>query len=222
MASGRGPGRPRGAQQDPAARREALLQAAEGAIREHGPDVSMEQIAERAGVAKATLYDNFDGKAGLTQALIDRFGLRLLERFAQSLSRSLTAEQVLAEGIDAFVGFIEADPEIYRFVVRHHEGDALIAEITAPIGALIRAIPGPIQADETTASLLAHAILGTIISATNAWSQTRQPPRADFVRLLTSYVWSGIVGAGLEPDDRPVDLRVVSELIAAAQGGAPT
>ena len=70
MANGsRRPGRPRGATLDPEVRRAAILSAAEDAIRQHGPDVSMEQIAERAGVSKATLYDNFDGKAGLTQAL---------------------------------------------------------------------------------------------------------------------------------------------------------
>ncbi len=35
-------------------------------------------------------------------------------------------------GIAIFVGFIETDPEIYRFVVRHAEGDALLEEIAEP------------------------------------------------------------------------------------------
>ena len=53
----RKPGRPKGATRDPQERRSDLLAAAERAIRRHGPGVSMEQIADEAGVAKATLYD---------------------------------------------------------------------------------------------------------------------------------------------------------------------
>src|SRR4051812_33024253 len=83
----RRPGRPRGAQQDPAERRASLLTAAEGAIAEHGAGASMEQIAAAAGVSKATLYDNFDGKAGLNLALLDRYGTRVLQTFAVGLQQ---------------------------------------------------------------------------------------------------------------------------------------
>ena len=103
--SARRPGRPRGAQQDPAERRANLLSAAEAAIREHGPDASMEQIAERADVSKATLYDNFDGKAGLTEALLERYGLRLMATFAEAIGRPLRARQVVTGGLAIFVRF---------------------------------------------------------------------------------------------------------------------
>ncbi len=207
--SGRRPGRPRGAQQDPAERRANLLSAAEEAIREHGPDVSMEQIAERADVSKATLYDNFDGKAGLTEALLERYGLRLMGTFAEAIGRPLRARQVVTGGLGIFVRFIAEDPQIYRFIVRHADGDALSDEITKPIAALLRSV-GVVEPEG-----LAHATLGAVISATEWWSRQGQPDLETFLEQLTAYVWGALQASGVADDDQPVDLAAVAEAIGA-------
>jgi AcrR family transcriptional regulator len=217
MTSRRGPGRPKGAPQDPAERRASLLAGAEAAIRDHGPAVSMEQLADRAGVSKATLYDNFDGKAGLTEALLERYGLRLLGTLAESLDRDRTAEEAVRTGIGIFVAFIDADPEIYRFIVRHAEGDALLEEIAAPIAALIASVLERQGDDPARAEALAQATLGTVITTTDWWSHRRDPPSARFVELLGDFVWSGLVGSGIEPSDEPVDLAAVARAIAEAR-----
>lgn len=217
MAAGtRPPGRPRGAGRDPQARRAALLEAAEAAIRHHGPDVSMEQIAERAEVSKATLYDNFDGKAGLTELLLERYGSRLLGTFAASLDQPRTAQEVVHGGIATFVRFIETDPEIYRFVVRHADGDALLEEIAAPIAALVRSVLEGQGDDASGADALAHATLGAIFTATDWWSRRRTPRRGEFVDQLAAFVWAGFVGSGIRPSDRPVDVAAVARAIAEA------
>jgi AcrR family transcriptional regulator len=211
----RRPGRPRGAQQDPAARRAALLDAAELAIAEHGVLVSMEQIAERAGVSKATLYDNFDGKAGLSDAILERYGARLLGAFAENLGAPQSARQVVRNGIETFVDLIETDPELYRFVVRNSDGDALLAEITSPIGALLRSV---LEADgDEGADALAHATLGAIVTATDWWCRHRDLDHARFVDLLDGFVWSALAGSGIPASDAPVDLAAVAEAIATAQ-----
>jgi AcrR family transcriptional regulator len=211
VSSGRRPGRPRGPQQDPAERRAALLTAAESAIRDHGLDVSMEQIAERAGVSKATLYDNFDGKAGLTQALLERYGVRLLQGFAAAIDRPLTPRQVVAEGMDIFVRFIDADPQLYRFIVRHADGQLLLAEITAPIGALLHSI------DVDHPDALAHAVLGTIVTATDWWSHQRTPSAAEFVAVLTDFVWGGLAAVGVEDRAEPIDLAALAGALASVR-----
>ncbi|MBX3287543.1 MAG: TetR/AcrR family transcriptional regulator, partial [Actinobacteria bacterium] len=211
MATGsRPPGRPRGASRDPEARRAALLAAAEEAIRQHGPGVSMEQIAERAQVSKATLYDNFDGKAGLTELLLERYGSRLLATIGAGLDQPLTAEQVVRGGIATFVRFIETDPEIYRFVVRHADGDALLEEIAAPVAALVRSVLEGQGDDASGADGLAHATLGAIFTATDWWSRRRTPRRSVFVDQLAAFVWAGFVGSGIRPSDEPVDLAAVA------------
>lgn len=208
--SGRRPGRPRGAQQDPAERRANLLTAAEAAIRDHGPDVSMEQIAERADVSKATLYDNFDGKAGLTDALLQRYGLRLMATFGEAIGRPLRARQVVTGGLGIFVRFIAEDPQVYRFIVRHADGDALSDEITRPIAALLQSV-GVAEPEG-----LAHATLGAVISATEWWSRRREPELEVFLEQLTAYVWGALEASGVADSDEPVDLAAVAEAIGVA------
>jgi AcrR family transcriptional regulator len=57
---------------DAAARREALIRAAAACFRESGYLVPLEQIAERAGVGRGTLYRNFPDRAALGLAVFER------------------------------------------------------------------------------------------------------------------------------------------------------
>jgi AcrR family transcriptional regulator len=52
-------------------KRRAILDAAREAFREGGYGVSMDQIAQRAGVAKQTVYNHFHSKSDLVHALVD-------------------------------------------------------------------------------------------------------------------------------------------------------
>lgn len=209
----RRPGRPAGVQPSPAERLELLLDAAEAAIAEHGATVSMEQIAERAEVSKATLYDNFDGKAGLTAALVDRAGRRLMEAYGAGLSGSITAEQVVRVGIKVFVRHIEAHAEVYRFVVRNSEDETLVDEIASPVGGLIASVLDGAGVD-ARADALAFATLGSIFTATDRWCREQRPSRKQFEVLLADFVWGGLVAAGVQAGDQPVDLTAVARAIA--------
>lgn len=57
---------------DARARREALLTAGEQCFREQGFNVPLEQIADRAGVGRGTLYRNFKDRMALALAIFDR------------------------------------------------------------------------------------------------------------------------------------------------------
>lgn len=216
----RRPGRPRGVQQDPVERRAALLTAAEAAIAAHGPQVSMEQIAAEAGVSKATLYDNFEGKAGLTEALLERYGLRVLDELAAGMAVAVGARQVVRNGIEIFVRAIESQPEAYRFIVLHADGGAVLADVAAPVAALIRSELVRQDRDPEGADALAFATLGAVFTAAEWWGGTQQPARAAFVELLVNYVWAGFEAAGIKDSDEPVDLEVVAAAIAQAKAQA--
>ena len=62
--------RPRGRPKDDS-KRVALLDAARALFLSRGPEVTMEEIAATAGVAKATLYAKFTDKESLVEA-VDR------------------------------------------------------------------------------------------------------------------------------------------------------
>lgn len=61
-------------------RRNALIDAAIELFRTQGPEVTLDRVAERAGVGIATLYRNFADKDALAIACIERMGIAFLER----------------------------------------------------------------------------------------------------------------------------------------------
>src|SRR5260370_27845212 len=55
--------------------RSSILAAARELVSEHGPDSSVGKVAERAGVSRITIYNQFGSKAGLLAALSTEAGL---------------------------------------------------------------------------------------------------------------------------------------------------
>ncbi|MGW2843312.1 TetR/AcrR family transcriptional regulator [Streptomyces sp. NPDC001493] len=65
-------GKPRGERADAARNRELLLQTARELIAEQGTQkVTMDALAERAGLGKGTVFRRFGTRAGIFQALLD-------------------------------------------------------------------------------------------------------------------------------------------------------
>jgi AcrR family transcriptional regulator len=97
------------------ARRQAILDAAIAVFAERGfPAATMDEIAERAGLGKGTLYNYFDDKRHLLEAACDEANdglVALAERFfADAARRGAPARAV-------FHGFIAA---LTSFFLTHH------------------------------------------------------------------------------------------------------
>ena len=180
----------------------------------------MDQVAEEAGVAKATLYDNFDGKPGLTEALLDHYGSQLLGQMSLGLDRPRSGRDLVRGGIVIFVRFIESDPEIYRFIAGNAGETSIVEETATPIGAMIAGFLEAADADPAPAEPVAHALLGAVFVASEWWAERRSMPRAQFVDFLVEFVWSGLVGIGVADDDRPLDLTLLTRTLAEETGSA--
>ncbi|WP_421118420.1 hypothetical protein ACE2AJ_13620 [Aquihabitans daechungensis] len=142
----------------------------------------------------------------------------MLGRFAVGLDQPLTAQQVVRGGIEIFVRLIEAQPETYRFIVLNADGGAVLADVAAPITALVRSELTRQGLDARASEALAHATLGTVFTATEWWCSHRDLPRDAFVDLLVGYVWAGLTTSGLQASDEAVDLTAVATAIADAIG----
>lgn len=210
----RKPGRPKGATRDPQERRSDLLAAAERAIRRYGPGVSMEQIADEAGVSKATLYDNFDGKHGLTDALLERYGARVLSTIAAGLDHPRTPHDVLRGGIEVFVAVIERELDLYRFVLAENGSRTMLDESAPAVTALLGSLLRQAGVDSGGAEAMARAVLGGIFAAAEWWSEHQTMSRSDFVDYLDHLLWPGLAATGIDRLTEPVDLAHISRLIA--------
>jgi len=113
-------GRRRAAYLGPERRRPLVLDAALGLFAQRGyEDVSMNQIADAAGVTKPVLYDCFASKDELFGALLDRE----LERISLDLLASTdlpaglaTGEAMVAESLKRFLSGVRSHPDSYRVV----------------------------------------------------------------------------------------------------------
>src|SRR4051812_42630239 len=78
------------------------------------PDLSMEAVAERADVARLTIYYQFKSRRGLLEALYDHLAQRgNMHRMAE-IFRAADAPQAIEQLVRTFVGFWATDPIVMR------------------------------------------------------------------------------------------------------------
>ncbi|MEV7737873.1 MULTISPECIES: TetR/AcrR family transcriptional regulator [Streptomyces] len=88
---------PRPLRADAARNRTRIMTAAHEQITEHGPEVSMEQIAAAAGVAVGTLYKHFPNKSDLVTAVVATSFETLADDAEECLQRESQGSPAMAE-----------------------------------------------------------------------------------------------------------------------------
>ena len=208
-----------------AERRQELLDAAVVTIRRDGAGVSMEDIAHEAGITKPILYANFGDKAGLADAMAKRFTRDLIARFGEVWATSDDTRERVRLAIEAWVAFIESDPHIYRFLSegsfgagRRLEDRRLVSDVGVVVARALGEWLREQGADSGPAEPWAYGVLGMVHVTTEWWLDRRTLNRKDLVDYLTSLLWSGLSGNGLDPD------RLIDQTVAprpASDAGAP-
>ena len=183
---------------DRGARRGELLDAADRIVQRDGPTVSMASIAAEAGITKPILYRHFGDKEGLYAALAARHTDRLLEILQEALAAGGTARERVERTIGAYLSTIEAEPQVYRFLVHSAEFPAA-AEAHGQVQTFLRrfsellalgiAAELGLEPGSDRAETWARGIVGMVQSAGDWWLQTGSPDRDAVVRELTDLLW---------------------------------
>ncbi len=182
---------------------EALLTAAERLFAEAAPeDVTVEHIAERAGVAVGSIYNNFGSKTGLYAAVVDR----ALDVDRQYMDRAYTpgrppVEQLLAAA-EQYLRFALDHPSYFRLLA--HPGD-----LGATPAAAVAAQTLAARVDEQNRRMV-DAIERGIADG----SIRPVDPRRAATVLWAS--WNGIISLGWRPDALREDERGIAALLATA------
>lgn len=186
-------------------RRASILVAAERAFAA-GPfhQVSLEDVAREAEVSKALIYEHFDSKRDLYQALLSSAADELMRRVKQGVLEGATREQRLLAGIEAFVGFVAARPGASRLLF-HDVADPDVArgldrlrDEAANVIALLMAgdVPAARQHDpiptEVAVSMLAHQLIGALQSLANWWHDNPQASAEQVTRIAMEFAWLGL------------------------------
>jgi AcrR family transcriptional regulator len=184
-----------------ATRRAELLEAAVRAIRRDGPNVSMDVIAAEAGVTKPIVYRHFGDRVGLANALADQFGAALIADLDAALTQDLPPEQLLRATIDAYLAFVERDPQLYSFLVGRlgaPVGTEMANGLVTQVGARVALVLGEqlrtLGIDSGPAEAWAFGIVGMVHLAGDWWLERRTMTRARLVDDITTLLWRGLGG----------------------------
>lgn len=182
-----------GAASDRAARREALLDAADRIICRDGPAASMASIAVEAGITKPILYRHFGDKSGLYAALADRYTGRLLDQLQQALEAGRTRRDRVERTIDAYLSSIEAEPQVYRFLVHSDEAapaQSQVRSFTRRLSALLAAgMAAELSVGPQRAGAWAHGVVGMVQAAGDWWLDDGPCSRGELVQELTDLLF---------------------------------
>ncbi|MEJ2867177.1 TetR family transcriptional regulator [Actinomycetospora sp. OC33-EN08] len=187
------------------ARRTELTLATIVAIRQFGPDVGMSQVAAQARTSKTVVYRHFADKFDLYQAVCERVGAVIVGQVAEAMRTAGRPEQMLREGIDAYLTLIERDPDIYRYVMRPPgseravgpgEGD-FVGDLTSYIGDHVGGIISTELhrqgRDPAPSVTWGHAVVGMVRSVGDHWLTSRpEVAREVITEEIADLAWGGL------------------------------
>jgi AcrR family transcriptional regulator len=164
----------------------------------------MDDIAREAGLTKPILYAYFGDKAGLAGALAQRYLGELLPSVLEAFGTPREPREMVRAAIDIFIGFVEREPDVYRFLVRGVGGDersfieqTLITEFGLRLAQVLRGALRTAGVDTGPAELWSFSILGTVLAGAEWWQVRPAMSRADVVDYLSAFVWGGLTAGGV-------------------------
>jgi AcrR family transcriptional regulator len=193
-------------------RRRQLVDAAVAAVGKHGAGVGMDEIAAEAGTSKTVVYRHFADRAELYVAVCNRVAAQLLPKLRGAIESTDRPRDMVAAAIETYLAFLEADPELYRFVV-HPQALDRSASSPDPLGNLsdlvgeqaAAAVAVALQQagrDPAAAAPWGHGVVGMVRSAADWWLRAGRPMlRSELAAHLTELAWAGLSGVVHTPEE---------------------
>ena len=173
-----------------ATRRRELVEATLRAVRTHGHGVGMDEIAAEAGTSKTVFYRHFGDRNGLYEAVVESVHAFIWGNLSDVWNQRRSPRELVERLADAYLGVVEADGEIYRFVT-NRPGDSPdpVLGITNRIGDQVSAtIAGWLSdqgLDPSPANTWGHGLVGFIWAVADRWILTDlRRPRPDIVAFI--------------------------------------
>ena len=188
-------------------RRLAIITAAIAAIERVGPNALTAQIAEEAGVPRTHVYRHFDGKQALDLAVSRHIANQIGQRVNAALASRGTVREIISASIDEHLSWIEAHPNLYRYLAQHAyavratgtlAADDAKAAFATELTALIERYLRVLGAGTEPAERLIVGVVGLVDATAAWWVERSSPPRAALTAELTDRVWLIIDAAGRE------------------------
>jgi TetR/AcrR family transcriptional regulator len=196
------------AKRDPDATRNAILDAAELEILDHGfAEASTSHIARRAGVTKSLIHHHFGSK----QSLWDEVKTRRMAAYAeQQMALFATSDpdaELLHRSLETYFHFLRSNPQLVRLMTwMALEEDQECRDSTRDLmQAAVEKLSAGQQEGYLRADVAPHSLLFLFLACTQYWFQFRRHFALD---------------CGLSPQDPALDERYLSDMLKLYFEGA--
>jgi AcrR family transcriptional regulator len=184
-------------------RRVGILEASRLAFAEGNyHEVSLDTVAERAGVSKALLYEHFASKRELYQAMLELHTQDLVGRIGTAVTAAEPGEPRLLAGLNAFLDFVQDRRGGWRVIFRN-AGDPDVAAsigqlrdgVAAAVAALMseeaeEAFPDAPEREQML-QMVAQQLVGAMQSLADWWELHPDVPREEVLQAAMDFVWVG-------------------------------
>ncbi len=139
-----------------------IVKAAIAILREHGPDVSLEEIARHAGIGSATVYRRFGDRDGVIRAAFQTYFAEEVEPLVLAARDAPDAGQALTKALTATIATLAAHQGLLKAA---KASGAFTVDIAArfmgPLGAVLTTAQrhGHVRADLIVRDLAAIVVM---------------------------------------------------------------
>jgi len=180
---------------------EALLAAADELFTAHGPDVSLDEIARRAGVGNATLYRHFPDRRELLVAVCVG-EVEALCALGDELRAAPDAGHALVRWLRAYINHVSAKHGLAAaFATGRRDDSELVAACQAAVEAIGNSL---LQSAQRQGAVRMDVGLPDIVTLVNAIAMATETAHAHDADRMLAIVLAGIAQPGstvLRPPD---------------------
>ncbi|MFC4372863.1 TetR/AcrR family transcriptional regulator [Nocardia halotolerans] len=182
-------------------RRERILAAALEAVQARGSSVGVQEIADLAQVPRSVLYRLFKDRQDLDEQLRARIVDDLMAVLAPTLNPQGTVAEAIARSVDAYVGWIAANPRLHYFLGAGSEGkkgasSPIVSGTKIAIAGTVREVfENALRAQSASTEIaepMAFGLVGFVDGSVNRWlSRSMQPMDAgELSAYLREAIWA--------------------------------
>ncbi len=181
------------------ARREQLLDVTTEVVVERGfPGVSIEAVAQRAGITRAVIYQHFGDLQALLEAVVEREMSRALSQVSETVLTNLSEgdpRELMLESLRAYLCAVQDHPTTWRLVLMPPVGapEVLRKSIAQGRGSVLaqmaEAVRPALRADDESSDAELTASVLSAISDEYARLVLTDPVRFPPERLLRHARW---------------------------------
>jgi len=193
---------------DPATRRDQILDAANELFAERGfGDVTIEDVAKRAGVARGLVHHYFGGRKDVFIALVERLGV--LREGQLRAPEGRTARERVDESVSRWLGWTKANRTMYLGTIAAGEDVAdpevrrVVADLVRRAIALVATLHADIAEDSPRLRYALECWTGLNRAATRRWLRG-EATRGATQELLASTLEHVLRTFGSPPNKAPL------------------